>query len=318
MLRSSFVALCFAGSQTLLLPQALAIETQPAPAASVQAQPMTLPQAESAEPIGAEQQYVKSVAAMRALEIPPFVSYQSAWKSTGLPFRIIPDGGYVAIELSTGGAGVKKAHDYDVAFREPDRRLGFRELPAGDQFSGVGRILNPTWEGAYDILRYGLGGKPPNAGPSPTPEPAAGTEPRTIASVTAIAPSFYRVEDRGAGTCPAGTRGRILKLTAYRDPQAHPLTEVTIDPATDRFCNMRFNLKESGLIGATGNYELHFAPVGIYWLISGGLIDVSVRFFGIAASHTVLTWNNSGVATPADIPASAFIDSAPVPKPSPK
>jgi ATP-dependent protease HslVU (ClpYQ) peptidase subunit len=264
--------------------------------------------------VTAVQLYARSVAAMRALETPSFVTFASAWNSAGMRFDIYRDDDRIVLAIGSG-RNFSDRHDYAVAYRRADRMLALTEGSA-DRFVGGSHFLDPTWAGAYDLLRYGFRGAPPSGA---TPQPAATATASsaaipTIGTVTAISAAFYRVEDEGAGSCPSGAAGEVLKLTALRDPRMHPLTAVTIDAANDRFCSMRFNVNESGVYGITGNYEVHFAESAGYWLVSGGTFDLAVRVLGISAKHVALQWNNSDFATPADISATQFQTPAPAPR----
>jgi len=254
--------------------------------------------------VSPEAAYVAAVAAMRALDIPPYVTFHSAWTITGAGFTIEHDDKRVVLAIGMGRA-FHESQNYDLTFTSADATITV--TTPTEHLAGTGsHLLDPTWIGAYDILRYGLHGETPvavAATPAPAPEPSsepsgAPTEAPVIASVVAIAPAFYAVSDGGTGACPNGDPGRVLSLRAFRDPQAHPLTEVTIDANNDRFCSMRFNLKEAGLASVTGDYEIHFAQVGTYWLVSGGFADVSARVMGIAARRVLLRWENSAIATP--------------------
>jgi hypothetical protein len=277
--------------------------------------------------------YVHAVEAMRALESPPYATYASNWESTGLGFEFEQDRDRILVEVGLG-SGLFHERRYDASYRSADRVLQFTN-DAGDRLVGKGHLLEPTWAGAYDILRYGLRGNYPTvvatAAPSdaattnapladttPTPAapeaaPAIPTPPPAIGSVTAISPLYYRVFDEGTRTCPGIGDGRALHLVARHDIQQHPLTDVVLDPTTGRFCSMTFVLKESGLAGLTGHYTIDFAPFGSYWLVSDGLIDINVRVFGIAAKHATLHWAISGVATPPSIPDEAFVPPTPEP-----
>lgn len=51
----------------------------------------------------------------------------------------------------------------------------------------------------------------------------------------------------------------------------HPLTDVTIDLATTRFCSVRFSLP---LRGAYGYSELHFGDVQGYWMTTSDHADM--------------------------------------------
>jgi hypothetical protein len=281
---------------------------------------------------------VHAVEAMRALESPPYATYASNWKSTGLGFEFEQDRNLIRIDVGFG-SGFSSEQHYDASYRRADRILEFRN-DAGDRLVGEGHLLEPTWAGAYDILRYGLRGTAPAAIVSPSPSgapdtsapvadsaPTSGpsdaavamqTVPPAIGSVTAISPLYYRVFDNGTRACPGLGDGRALHLVARHDIQQHPLTDVVLDPTTGRFCSMTFVLKLSGLAGLTGHYTIDFAPFGSYWLVSDGLIDINVRVFGIAAKHATLRWAISGVATPAFIPDEAFVPPTPEPTEAPR
>jgi hypothetical protein len=252
-----------------------------------------------------EQAYVTAVQAMRALAIPAKVAYHSVWTSTGGGFAIRQDDTRVVIEGGIGRAFLQHA-DYDVTFASEGRIITV--ATPTDHLRGTGsRLLDPTWAGAYDILRYGLHGESPIVA-APAAAPAASSAPLAVASspapetttlgtVVAISPAFYHVTDRGSTVCSNGDPGRALALAAYSDPRAHPLTAVTIDTTNDRFCAMQFNLNETGVLGVTGDYGLTFAQTGGYWLVSGGFADISARVMGISAKHVVLHWTNSAIRT---------------------
>jgi hypothetical protein len=289
--------------------------------------------AQAADTTSPDIAYVRAVDAMRALVSPPYATYASNWESTGLGFEFEQDRDRIVIAVGLGGGLARERH-FDASYRSADRALQFTD-DAGDRFVGNGHLLEPTWAGAYDILRYGLHGNEPEAvatatpsgapatsapdlepAPSATPSDAAvamQTPPPAIGSVTAISPRYYRVFDNGTGTCPGLGNGRALHLVARHDVQAHPLTDVVLDPSTGRFCSMTFVLKESGLAGITGHYTIDFAPFGSYWLISDGLIDINVRLFGISAKRATLHWAISGVATPDSIPDAIFVPPTPEP-----
>jgi hypothetical protein len=281
--------------------------------------------------------YVHAVEAMRALESPPYATYTSNWESTGLGFEFEQDRDGILIAVGFG-SGLLHERRYDASYRSADRMLQFTD-DASDRLVGKGHLLEPTWEGAYDILRYGLHGGEAAAIAAPTPSDAASSAPvaaatqvpatsdaatamqsplPAIGSVTAISPRYYRVFDHGTESCPGLGNGRALHLVARHDVQQHPLTDVVLDPATGRFCSMTFVLKESGLAGITGHYTIDFAPFGSYWLVSNGSIDINVRVFGIAAKHATLHWAIADVATPASIPDAAFAPPTPEPTPPPR
>jgi hypothetical protein len=250
-----------------------------------------------------EQAYVSAVTAMRALPIPAVVSYHSVWTTIGGGIRIVQSGTHVVLE---GGPGrTFRSHaEYDIRYETGSRTI--EVASSTDRLRGTGsRLFDPTWIGAYEILRYGLHGEPPA---TPPPAPAAeatgapkpfdtATDPPTIASVVAISPAFYQITGDGSGVCPNGDVGRVLGLRALGDARTHPLNEVTIDVTNGLFCTMRFNLDEPGVLGVTGDYMLRFTHIGDFWLESSGVADISARVFGIAAKHVVLRWEYDGFTT---------------------
>lgn len=251
------------------------------------------------------QRYSAAVEAMRGLASPSFVTFHSDWTSTGSKFTVSQDGERIALSLGSG-RGFSDHHTFAVAYRSADRTVAVDDEHA-QMFIGRGRLFDPTWAGAYEIVRYGLSGTP---APQPSPSPAASADgtpaPRTIGTVMALAPAFYHVEDHGSATCPDGTNGSVLRLTAVRDPANHPLTEVTIDEQRGFFCSMRFNLDGRGAVAVTGDYELHFASSGAFWLVNGGFLDVAIRVLSISARHVTMRWDNGVLAVPTTLDPATF------------
>ncbi len=252
------------------------------------------------EPEDAKRAYVRAVETMRALASPPYATYRSEWQSTGLGFDFTQDENRIVIDVGVGST-FRRARSYTAAYRGADRTLNFSDAE-GERLVGRAHLLEPTWAGAYDILRYGLRGYAPDAVASESP---AATD-ADVANVTAIAPLNYRVYDAGVRPCAALGDGRALHLVSRRGVQQHPLTDVVLDPASGRFCSMTFVVKDSGLAGVTGHYTIDFAPFGDYWLVTDGTIDVNVRFFGIAAKHATLRWTIADLATPETLPEATF------------
>ena len=252
--------------------------------------------------------YTSAVSAMRTLEDPAYLSYRSSWSGT-THFQFVQAGSHIGLSVGTG-SNFTFAHTYAISYRHADRAVALNE-DKHDRIVGYQtHLFDPTWDGAYSMLRYGISGQPAATPPAPAaapePAPAASTQPQTIGVVTAISAAFYRVEDRGARSCANGDAGYALALTALSDPRAHPLTNVTIDANNGRFCDMQFRLKNPGVVGETGTVDLHFMQSGNAWLVSGGTVDVSVRVFGISAKHVTITWANTNFTAPQTIPDAAF------------
>jgi hypothetical protein len=79
-------------------------------------------------------------------------------------------------------------------------------------------------------------------------------------------------------------------LRARNLPENHPLRSVVVDSQNMRFCAMSFSYGSRSALSLTGGFEVHFATVGKYWLVTDGLGDLAVRALGIRASHVHLTY----------------------------
>jgi hypothetical protein len=148
---------------------------------------------------------------------------------------------------------------------------------------GEGPLFDPTWTGAYDWLRYGLDGRrhQRSAQTAPSPDPQL----KTIATLTVLAPGAYRVTDAGAQPCPDGSAGHHLQFAAKGDWTRHPLTDITVDERTMRFCSVVFRIDPQHIHGATGTVQLDYADTGGYWLETHNRVVVLARLFGIGVRH---------------------------------
>jgi D-alanyl-D-alanine carboxypeptidase len=226
-----------------------------------------------------EDLYARTVATMRDLPEPRFLTFV---------FNVTLQGDISTTLLDRHGIAVFRIWEGPKckAYGQPSGSWATSHR-ASDDLSSVANtsqshllthsaLFNPTWTGAYDWLRFGITGRPfgPRlpAQPSPTPNEQL----KTIGTVTALAPSSYRISAANAALCPGGQRGRHLVLAARNgDVWVHPLTEVTIDLASTRFCSMRFHSPaEAGVSFA----ELHFGTVNGYWMTTS--IDADHRTFG--------------------------------------
>lgn len=151
-------------------------------------------------------------------------------------------------------------------------------------------VFIPTWTGVYEWFRFGFDGRPIPVNPTPQPsaalaqESAAPTDAnlKVIGSVTAISPDAYRITAANLAVCTGGEQGRHLHLVPRNgDTKMHPLTDVTIDLASTRFCSIRFSLP---LRGARGFSELHFGNVKGYWMTTSDDADMH-GFFLHAELH---------------------------------
>lgn len=242
--------------------------------------------------------YVRALGVMQSLPEPPYLTYQSTFSSPTVQINVAPYGGAGALFLALGRGPSAVAWRTDYYGPTAQAVL---VLQNGTKLNALSPIFNPTWRGAYDWLRYGLQGRPALGAQSAQP---ASTGLKTIAALTALSPGAYDVDAGGAQMCPGGTSGVHLRFHPRFDPDAHPLTDVVIDDASNRICSMRFRIGSKGLVYAmTGFMELHFAQAGRYWLVSGGSGDIVMQFFGEAYRHGSIDFAYTGVAfTPQETP----------------
>src|SRR5271154_4330789 len=173
------------------------------------------------QPPSAEQYYANSIATMRSLSQPNFATYDVQVRTTGghLAIERQPNG-VASIELTIDRHG-KPDVNFSAAYRKSDD-LTSVETPQGWGVISA-PLFDPTWNGVYDWIRYGLNGRPDSATAAPLPTPAAGGLP-VIGAVRAMSVAFYDVSDGGAATCANGDPAHRVHLIARNDPLDHPLT----------------------------------------------------------------------------------------------
>ena len=240
--------------------------------------------------------YTRAIKTMRTLPAPATLAYGARIETddVNLIFSVNKEN-QLKMSLAMGGA-----HSIDEFAVVDDPLRASAKVTLSPTLAPTTSIalFDPTWLGAYRWLRYGIDGSDPvainqTASPTPVENPELASSPPilTIATIFAIGPSFYNIKGAGPKLCPNGEGGTSLHLTAMVRPDLHPLTDVIVSDA-NRFCLMRFSVSgRSGLFGATGTVELHFAERLGYWLISDGLVDVEGRFLGVALKHGTIKFS---------------------------
>ncbi|MHB8139761.1 MAG: hypothetical protein ACYDHD_00655 [Vulcanimicrobiaceae bacterium] len=261
------------------------------------------------------QLYQDAVTTMEAMPQPPFVTTSTHLHANGMGFHMQDIRGWASTAILLVG-GVHSA-EWKTFYRSDDD-LADIVTANGKHLLAREALFNPTWLGAADVLRYGFPGDTPwlfqakqtstrspvSAAP-PSAAPAAnGVKLRTIAIVRAIAPPAYRVIDAGPARCGT-SMGRHLRLLAY-DPRNHPLTDVIVDLANNRFCMMRFNIGDPAVAAVRGFYEIHFSQENRYWMVKNGLAAFYFRFLGIPLQKTTLAFSYHEFTFPKSIAASVF------------
>ncbi|HEX3463122.1 MAG TPA: hypothetical protein VHS78_03580 [Candidatus Elarobacter sp.] len=214
---------------------------------------------------------------MRGLPEPRYLTYVVNVTSKNLASVKLQVNDGVGVMRILAGNGTPSA-SWPASYRERDDLVSVAGGPLGHVLTHS-PIFIPTWTGVYEWFRFGVDGRPIPVNPTtPTaapvqPSPASAVpQLSVIGTVTALSPSAYRITSANADPCPGGERGRHLHVEPRTgDRRMHPLTDVTIDLATTRFCSVRFWLP---LRGSHGYSELHFGTVNGYWMITSDDADM--------------------------------------------
>lgn len=239
----------------------------------------------AAAPPTPEQYYAQSLAVMRSLPQPAKVAATVSATGDGVGVYIGPakgpeDAGYALFQGGSqfSATSVSWTETYDSA--ADSASVNIENAPS---LLGIGPLFDPTWNGAYDWLRYGLDGRP-HAKPS-IAAPTADPNLKTITTLTVMAPGAYRVSDAGAQQCPGGTPGHHLQFASRTDWVRHPLTDITIDERTMRFCSLSFRIDPKHVRGGTGTVQIDYAGTSGFWFETRAHIDFLARMFGIGLHH---------------------------------
>ena len=271
-----------------------------------------LPSSASEDPTAV---YRRALSAMQALPIISYATFDTGIKGDGIHINISKgDAGKAEVNMQMGSAqqtwhSAYRQGDRVAAITLPDKQIATTHMP----------IFDPTWQGAYAWLRFGLRGVQPAASTpmdtvsatenamvtQSTPDPSA--PPTVIATVTAVAAPSYLITDAPDQPCPDGAPGLALNLVPRDASGDRPLRLVVIDRATNRFCAMRFALRGgSGIMHTSGSVELHFKNVEGQWLVSDGVVEIEARVLGFGVKHGSIAFTHERIAFPTTLDDSAF------------
>lgn len=241
-----------------------------------------------------QQLYVRAIDAMSGLVQPEYVTYRLKAQSDGLQVDLVTLNGAVWLKVHGGSTPA----DWTLAHQTDDYASRIIDNASGQQYESARSFFDPTWYGAYRALREGMFDSqdpaPPHPASSATPAPP---EPlKTIAVTAVMGPGIYAIEDRGEAACSSGDPGRALHLRSRNRDSHHQLTDVVIDLNSMRFCMMRF--AETSGFGFHGFLEQHYGDAGGYWMQTDGLLDGTIRAFGIALHHGVWRYHLVDMAFP--------------------
>ena len=242
---------------------------------------------------------------MNGIPQPAYVSYQVVVRAAHAQYDVVRDAqtGRAEYGFSIGDALGDTDRRWDAIVRTRD---GTTAVKLGDTYATSNfPILNATWSGIDDWLRFGIDGRP--ATPEPRGVPAASPSPdvRTIAVVHSLSAPAYLVSGGSSAGCDGNVPGRIYYLRAKYDPFRHPATDVTVDDASGTICTIRFALQRNGVVDRDGYAELHLRRSNGAVLVDRGEIAfVPKRPLGNRRVRIFIDY--VGVSFPAAPPASAF------------
>ena len=225
--------------------------------------------------------YSWAMNAMKAVATPPYIDYQATFSSHGFWVNINCDGSGIArLQPKLGGFNFPRATWHVLLRTSDDFALqGARQLPCRPF------PYSPTWSALDDFSDYFMerfeSMNVPSPGSSVRPETTPSSKTRTtlpvIAVVTAYANRYYRIHDLGI-TRIRDVAAYHLQMTALRNPERYPLTDMFVDVGDHRVRAVIFGGGQRGfLAGGGGSATLYFEPVKNYWLVRRGKISVGAH-----------------------------------------
>lgn len=220
---------------------------------------------------------------MRDLPQPAYVDYSLQSESDGFDVRLGTIDHQLWLYIEDGST----ANAWHIEHRTRDYASSIRD-ENGTTWSSDRAFFDPTWYGSLRALRDGMLDYQNRTAPlaDATPDAAATPAFKTIAVESVMGEGIYGVDDRGAAVCANGDPGHALHLWSRERNARHQLSDVIVDLSSMHFCMMRFGVPSA--IGFSGYVEQHFAGVRGYWMQTGGVIEGTLRAFGIATHHG--TW----------------------------
>jgi hypothetical protein len=259
--------------------------------------PQTAPSANadvSSTPLTPEAIYLRAVHAMKSAPEPPYVTFRETVSGRNFRLECTSDG--MSLNLHHGDS----TGTYDVWFRTSDGSAISKDVARATASPCPGALLVP----AGSVIPT-LGATQPS--PSPTPDAASGSSagPPIIAAVHVDASRYYRIELAGHENLD-GNDVYHLKLTAYRDPALHPLTDLYVDPQTFLVREARGEVSLH-MVVASGRFAgvVDFDRFGDYWLLKHEAFDAAANALLVHAHMTAVV-DATNVTTPDDLPGIPF------------
>ncbi len=254
-------------------------------------------------PSPAESLYLSAVKATSARPQPRFESAVLHSTDESLPVKLIVRNHFVWLGIGSGNG----PSTWQLRHRTDDYATEIIDETGARYVTGRS-FFDATWYGTYRALRDGMLNyqdieEPVSARATPAPQEASSL--RQIAAIHVMGPTIYALEDHGPQACPNGTPGHALHLVARDRAPQHQLSDVTINVQTQEFCMLRYGVRDA--FGFHGIVEQHFADVGGYWTLTDGIIDGTIRFFGISTHHGIWRFRLDDIAYPRSIQPGVFV-----------
>jgi hypothetical protein len=256
-----------------------------------------------------EQIYFRSVRAMKDAPQPAFVTFRENVSGRNFTLRCTDDG--MSLSLHHGDTSAT----YDVWFRTSDGDAISQPVGIAGAKACPFALLVPTGDA---ISSMGIPQASPSPGAAPTAAPQSSQMgPPIIGAVRVDASRYYHIELSGIEHMN-GADVYHLKLTAYRDPDTHPLTDLFIDRATFLVREARGEVSGHYVI-ASGRVAgvVDFDRVGNYWLVEHEHFEIAANALLIHA-RMIATIDGSNFATPAELPGIVFPTPQPTTTPKPR
>lgn len=254
-------------------------------------------------PSPGESLYLSAVKATSSRPQPVFESAILHSRDDGLSVKLFVRNHFVWLGIRSGNG----PSSWQLRHRTDDYATEIID-ENGERYVTGRSFFDSTWYGTYRALRDGMLNyqdieKPVSARATPAPQEASSL--REIAAIHVMGPTIYRLEDRGAQACPNGSPGHALHTVARDRAPQHQLSDVTINVQTQEFCMLRFGVRDA--FGFHGIVEQHFADVGGYWTLTDGIIDGTLRAFGISMHHGIWRYTLGDISYPRAIAPEVFV-----------
>ena len=299
------VGIAFALLATVAAGPYAVARAQPAadPLAAATQAPADPPAAATQAPLTGEAIYLRSVRAMRARPQPKYAIFHEELAVRNLSLKC--SGGNLDFDLHHGDA--KKA--FRIWFRAKGAKDVAVDLATNERCDGAS-LIEPI---ADENRKEDIFGPRASPSPSPTPESQDGLRFPLVASVRADAARYYRVRLVDTETFEGRPVYR-LALTAYREPDDHPLTGMLVDADTWLVHQLTAEISihlvvASGWAGVT----LTLGDAGPYWVARDEHIDVAANAL-LFHARLALDVHASDLSFPDDLPG---VFPSPKPRKSP-